>query len=188
MANTTIFGQDTNKNLAQKSICAPVGEIFFFAKSTPPEHALVCDGAAVSRAAYPEFFGAIGTTFGAGDGTNTFNLPDLRGKFVRGTGGNAAALGVEQGDAIRNITGQLWGRCIQSIGGTSTDYKLLAPVSPTNALSATNGGVANSAESLQTISKVMGGQYIFLDASRVVPTAVENRPVNVALLPCIIYE
>lgn len=80
------------------------------------------------------------------------------------------------------------GRCIQSSGGTSTDYHLLLPVSPTNALYATNGGEASEAEALGTISKVMGGQYIFLDASRVVPTAVENRPVNVALLPCIIYE
>lgn len=174
--------------MANISNSRTIGAVFFFAKSTPPEHALACNGAAVSRAAYPELFGAIGTTFGAGDGTNTFNLPDLRGRFVRGTGGNAAALGVEQGDAIRNITGQLWGRGVQSIGGTSSDHHLLSLVSPTNALYATNGGEANSAEALETISKGMGGQYIFLDASRVVPTAVENRPANVALLPCIIFE
>lgn len=188
MADTVTYGRDPNGSLVKVPLSSPVGAVFFFAKSTPPEHALACDGAAVSRAAYPELFGAIGTTFGAGDGSTTFNLPDLRGRFIRGTGGNAAALGVEQGDAIRNITGQLWGRGIQSIDGTSTDRHLLGPVSPTNALYATNGGEANAAEALGTISTVMGGQYIFLDASRVVPTADENRPANVALLPCIIFE
>lgn len=174
MANTTIFGQDTNKNLAQKSICAPVGEIFFFAKSTPPEHALACDGAAVSRAAYPELFGAIGTTFGAGDGSTTFNLPDLRGRFIRGTGGNAAALGVAQGDAIRNISGE-WGAADSTaIGSTGS------------AVGAFQGGssavwkpTGNTFNAITTMS---------FDASRVVPTADENRPANVALLPCIIFE
>lgn len=188
MARVEMYGLDANRQPVRKVANSPVGWIGWYPVETPPEGTLVCNGGAVSRTAYVELFAVLGTKYGAGDGSTTFNLPDLRGRFVRGTGGNAAALGVEQGDAIRNITGQLWGRCIQSIGGTSTDYHLLGPVSPTNALYATNGGEANAAEALGTISKVMGGQYIFLDASRVVPTAVENRPVNVALLPCIIYE
>ena len=93
MADTVTYGRDPNGSLVKVPLSSPVGAVFFFAKSTPPEHALACDGAAVSRAAYPELFGAIGTTFGAGDGSTTFNLPDLRGRFIRGTGGQRGGAG-----------------------------------------------------------------------------------------------
>ncbi|MDO5562507.1 MAG: phage tail protein, partial [Synergistaceae bacterium] len=82
------------------------GHVDYFAGSNPPEGYLVANGAAVSRSAYPELFAVIGTVFGAGDGSTTFNLPNASGgKFIRGIGGNAAAIGVEQGDAIREIDG-----------------------------------------------------------------------------------
>lgn len=61
-----------------------VGQISAFARSTAPAGWFKANGAAVSRAAFPELFAAIGTTFGAGDGSTTFNLPDLRGEFLRG--------------------------------------------------------------------------------------------------------
>ena len=54
---------------------------------------LLCDGSAVSRATYATLFGAIGTTYGAGDGSSTFNLPSLTGRFPLGAGGGAPALG-----------------------------------------------------------------------------------------------
>jgi microcystin-dependent protein len=62
----------------------PIGAIIFAAYETPPEGWLECNGAAVSRTAFPELFARIGTRFGIGDGTVTFNLPDLRGEFIRG--------------------------------------------------------------------------------------------------------
>ena len=180
MADTVTYGRDPNGSLVKVPLSSPVGAVFFFAKSTPPEHALACDGAAVSRAAYPELFGAIGTTFGAGDGSTTFNLPDLRGRFVRGTGGNAAALGVAQGDAIRNISGQA-GICglatpgsgwltVRGIDGVFTNV--------------TTGGM--EVKEYNTVQNAPVG--LLFDASRSVPTADENRPANVALLPCIIFE
>lgn len=61
-----------------------VGEVGFFARATPPSGWLKANGAAVSRTTYAALFAAIGTTFGAGDGRTTFNLPDLRGEFLRG--------------------------------------------------------------------------------------------------------
>ena len=64
-----------------------IGEIKFFPVDTPPAHTLVCNGGAVSRTAYAELFAVLGTKYGAGDGSTTFNLPDLRGRFIRGTGG-----------------------------------------------------------------------------------------------------
>ena len=62
------------------------GMIISFASATPPVGWLMCDGSAVSRTAYSDLFAAIGTVFGAGDLSTTFNLPDLRGRAVVGVG------------------------------------------------------------------------------------------------------
>jgi phage-related tail fiber protein len=60
------------------------GEVAYFAMSTAPSGYLKANGAAISRSSYLTLFNAIGTTFGIGDGSTTFNLPDLRGEFLRG--------------------------------------------------------------------------------------------------------
>lgn len=68
-----------------------VGAIELLA-GTPPDSSsgwLICDGSEVSRTDYAQLFAAIGTTFGAGDGVNTFNLPDLRGRVPVGSGAGA---------------------------------------------------------------------------------------------------
>lgn len=70
----------------QEALAVP-GDIKMCATQTEPNGWLWCDGSAVSRATYAALFAAIGTTFGAGDGSTTFNLPDLRGEFVRGWDG-----------------------------------------------------------------------------------------------------
>ena len=62
----------------------PSGAVLYFAGRTAPAGWLKANGAAVSRTAYAALFAAIGTTYGAGDGRSTFNLPDLRGEFLRG--------------------------------------------------------------------------------------------------------
>lgn len=61
----------------------PTGSILTYAGSSAPAGWLVCDGQAVSRTTYANLFSALGTTFGTGDGSTTFNLPDLRGRFIR---------------------------------------------------------------------------------------------------------
>lgn len=60
------------------------GMVAHFAMETAPSGWLACNGAAVSRTIYATLFGRIGTTFGAGNGSTTFNLPDLRGEIIRG--------------------------------------------------------------------------------------------------------
>jgi microcystin-dependent protein len=62
----------------------PAGAVQPFAMSTPPTGWLKCNGQAVSRTGYAALFSAIGTTYGVGDGSTTFNVPDLRGEFIRG--------------------------------------------------------------------------------------------------------
>ncbi len=76
----------------------PTGAIFSFPKSTPPTGYLECDGSAINRTVYADLFALIGVTYGAGDGTTTFNLPDYRGQFLRGFD-NAA--GVDPNAAAR---------------------------------------------------------------------------------------
>lgn len=62
----------------------PVGAIEIFAGSTAPSGWLICDGSAVSRTTYANLFDVIGTTYGNGDGSTTFNIPDLKGKVIVG--------------------------------------------------------------------------------------------------------
>lgn len=61
------------------------GTIIAFGGASAPAGFLACDGSAISRTTYADLFTAIGTTWGVGDGSTTFNLPDLRGAFLRGT-------------------------------------------------------------------------------------------------------
>ncbi|RXJ93330.1 hypothetical protein CRV00_11810 [Malaciobacter molluscorum] len=72
----------TKENLNQFTV--PTGFIFINPVATIPSGFLECNGAEVSREKYSELFKVIGTTYGAGDKTTTFNFPDLRGEFVRG--------------------------------------------------------------------------------------------------------
>ena len=65
---------------------APVGSVFWYGKTEAPPCYLICDGSAISRADYARLFAVIGTAFGEGDGSTTFQLPDLRAKFIRGAG------------------------------------------------------------------------------------------------------
>jgi len=62
----------------------PVGAIFPYGGTTAPTGYLLCDGSAVSRTTYDDLFGVISTTFGVGDGSTTFNVPDLRGRHAMG--------------------------------------------------------------------------------------------------------
>jgi microcystin-dependent protein len=64
----------------------PVGYINMFAGSAAPSGYLICDGSAVSRSTYANLFALLGTTYGAGNGTTTFNIPDFRGRVPVGVG------------------------------------------------------------------------------------------------------
>lgn len=70
-------------NLSDLSLAIPAGTVCYFAQSTAPDGWIKANGALVSRTTYAALFAAIGTTFGAGDGSTTFKLPDLRGEFLR---------------------------------------------------------------------------------------------------------
>jgi microcystin-dependent protein len=90
---------DVNANfsyLADRVV--PAGAVMAFAGENPPPGWLLCDGSAVSRITYPDLYAAIGNSHGSGDGATTFNVPDYRGRFLRGVDGTA---GRDPDDASR---------------------------------------------------------------------------------------
>ena len=154
----------------------PSGQIGLFAMDYAPQGWLKANGAAVSRTVYANLFAAVGTRFGAGDGYSTFNLPDLRGEFPRfwddGRGVDVGrGLGTWQGDAIRNITAQMY---LYGQDGSSSQgafgFRKQGERGLVWSRNDNNAGVVMD---------------FWLDASKVVPTAHENRPRNIALLACI---
>ena len=83
-----------------------IGDIKASVKNANHDNWFLCNGQAINRVTYSELFALIGTKFGAGDGTTTFNLPDYRGKFLRGLGGNSASdIYTTQAEGLPNITG-----------------------------------------------------------------------------------
>lgn len=163
--------QESNEKFAlktelQKAI--PVGSyLLYSSNSNTPEGFLRCDGSALDKNAYSALFAEIGYTYGkSGD---KFLLPNFAdGKFMRGTGGNAAALGTAQGDAIRNITATLLSHTIF--------YSVSGAVRRTR-------GKDNS----YNIQDSHADSGLILDASIQVPTANENRPYNMAVVVLIKY-
>jgi microcystin-dependent protein len=137
-----------------------VGMVSAFALNTPPNGWLRCNGAAVSRTTYSRLFAAIGTTYGAGDGSTTFTLPDLRGQFLRGhdAGANVdpgRAFGSAQGDTLASHAHPL----LSIAGSGTTEGFQFASVTGAFASESTTN-VGNN-----------GGN--------------ETRPKNVAMLYCI---
>jgi phage-related tail fiber protein len=160
---------DQGANRFEPVNAVPVGAVNPFAMNVAPTGWLACDGSTVSRTTYSGLFTVVGTTYGSGDGSTTFKVPDLRGEFVRGWDDGRGAdtgrtFGSAQGDAIRNIEGTLVASKPQAATGAFTVI----------------GGQGGGADGGQSTA----GKYTF-DASTVVPTADENRPRNVALLYCI---
>ena len=85
ITNGGFLQTDGSGNLSFQIVAGvPTGAVFCVAVATIPTGYLECNGAAVSRTTYAALFSFIGTQYGAGNGSSTFNLPDLRGEFVRG--------------------------------------------------------------------------------------------------------
>lgn len=139
----------------------PSGTVMYFAASTAPTGWLKANGATVSRSTYSALFASIGTTFGAGDGSTTFVLPDLRGEFIRGWDDGR---GVDSGRAFGSF---------QSNDIQSHNHVLNNTAGPSNT---GNGSIPSS------------GAWAFYKYNNLTTTSsggAETRPRNVALLACI---
>lgn len=99
---------------AFKQQVIPSGMIMPCAHATVPDDWLMCNGQEVSRTDYADLFAAIGIVYGAGNGTTTFNVPDLRAKFIVGVGtfagGGSAVLGTAAGEDEVTLAADEYGR------------------------------------------------------------------------------
>lgn len=144
------------------------GDIVFTAASTPPQGTVKCNKAALSRATYARLFSRIGVLWGAGDGVTTFNVPELRGEFLRGW------------DDGRGIDS---GRVLGSLQDSGIESHAHA-MSPTVTLPGTGssyGVTYNSAGSGAPLGGVQTGDVLYP------PGPSETRPRNIALMACIRY-
>jgi microcystin-dependent protein len=123
----------------------PTGVILPYGGITPPTGYLVCNGALVSRATYPGLFAVVGTTYGAGDGSTTFGLPDLRQRFPMGM----AASGV--GSAL----GEKGGNFNHVHSGPSHSHSLSNHTHVVSGTTAMGGGSSSGA------TKDTGGGHVF---------------------------
>ncbi len=165
---------------------SPAGEVITFAGSTAPTGFLLCDGSAVSRITYSNLFAVIGTTYGVGNGATTFNLPDLRGEFIRGfDAGRGVDVGRVNGSfqstALPNVIGQTLGGFVN--GADNLANNITGPIgNQNNGTFATNSGTQ--------ASNALDSQHrIVLDLSKgssVYQNGVnESRPRNIAMNYCI---
>ena len=88
----------------------PIGEVIMYGGTSAPIGWMLCDGSAISRTDYKSLFSVIGTTYGAGDGSTTFNLPDMRGRFPLGVG------------ITQPNNESYWGADVTNLGGQTTNF------------------------------------------------------------------
>ncbi|APQ13411.1 hypothetical protein BJP27_18605 [Pseudomonas oryzihabitans] len=186
---TVAYGDRSNNAASTAYVLNAIGDragaIEYFARSSAPNGYLKANGAAVSRTTYATLFAAIGTTFGAGDGSTTFNLPDLRGEFIRGWDDSR---GVDSGRTFGSLQ-----------SGQNASHSHTATASNAGAHSHTTSVKADRAAGEG--NAVFGDENWYGDLSLPSSTAGdhthnisiaasggnESRPRNIALLACIKY-
>jgi microcystin-dependent protein len=100
-----------------RSATVPTGVIEMYGGTTAPGGWLLCDGSAVDRIAYASLFAVLGTTYGVGDGSTTFNLPDFTNKFARG---NTPGTGGGSDTHTHPLSAN--GAALYQLGGTNMFY------------------------------------------------------------------
>ena len=151
-----------------------MGSIAYFAgQSSAPAGWVLCDGSAVSRTTYATLFSAVGTTYGSGDGSTTFALPDLIDKFVEGS----STAGTIKTAGLPNITGNsqtslaVWN--VSSVQGDTLESGALKGVVTGNKWNQGSNGTRNFATYYFNASK---SNSIYGNSTTVQPPALTMKP------------
>ena len=158
----------------------PASTVIYVAQNTAPTGYLKANGAAISRTTYADLFAAIGTTFGSGNGSTTFNVPDLRGEFIRAWDDSR---GVDSGRSFGSA---------QSSANLSHQHFLVRN-QMTNQYSQygitlyTNNYIAGAGSGGYEMYYLNGHTSEANSALSSSSGGAESRPRNIALLACIKY-
>ena len=180
MARVLYSGVDEHGQPSEVMLGCAIGDIIPHFGTTAPPGTLVCDGSEVSREAYAELFEEIGALVGQGDGSTTFNLPDLRGKWMMGADAERAA-GEEVAEGLPDIVGVL------DITSNSMQWVIRT---------ASGAFVKTDEQSTIDIRQITlesgtAHNYVRFYASNSNPiygASAHVTPASVAVLPCIVYE
>ena len=186
----TTYALNENETLQEIKRPPRIGFIKTFAGTTPPEGTLLCDGSAVSRNTYSELFAAIGTTWGSGDGTTTFNLPDLRDVWILCAGTEHEA-GESVAEGLPNALGRFM---------FADDRKMVAVFANVTLSDGNNVfygennqtpmyQIPNSMPVQETVTNRWDTiQFSLQKANPIYGASDRVTPASVAVLPCIVYE
>lgn len=159
-----------------------VGSVLAYAR-TCPDGTLEANGAAVSRTTYSKLFSAIGTAHGTGDGSTTFNLPDYRGRFLRGQA-NGSTLDPDRAARTAMATGGATGDNVGSVQADqylshvhTQDANFLNP-----SLTQTNLGLVNGSGTTQYTQMTLNGKNTGSAGGN------ETRPVNAYVKYCVVQD
>ena len=180
-------------------VILPPGVVFAFGGTAAPTGYLLCDGTAVSRTTYAALFTAIGVAHGSGDGSTTFNLPDYRGRFIRGrdagqgrdpdaAGRTTMASGGNSGDNV----GSLQGHAFQTHTHTQNSHSHVETACASGTASPGNSSVSRSANDscgspagsngaslvLSTVGATATNQNALATGTFAQSSSNESRPVN----------
>jgi len=153
----------------------PAGTIIYSARTTAPTGYLKANGAAVSRTTYATLFAAIGTLYGGGDGSTTFNVPDLRGEFIRGFDDSR---GIDSGRSMGSSQSEMIGPHNHTINDPGHNHQVNINVYQQGAGPNAQTDMANRNGNTTSSTATTG---ITINNN----SGTENRPRNVALLACI---
>ena len=190
-----VFTADGSGGVAWEGLApsTPAGVLSNYAGAAAPTGYLECDGSAISRTTYAGLFTAISTMYGVGDGSTTFNLPDLRGLFIRGFNNGA---GTDPDAAIRAARGD------GTTGDNVGTYQSFAMQNLTGTFGFTDNNATYFRVRVQNASGIFGSQQIStnylnssgtpgattlpgnvnFDASRQAQTSSEVRPRNIQMM------
>lgn len=179
--NSSLLSTD---NVTTSSVSILVGTVCFFPVTSAPVGWLVCDGSPISRTVYSRLFSQIGTTYGAGDGSTTFNLPDFRGSFFRSL--NQGNTTYDPNSTSNRAVGSWQDYAQQRITANSSscqwDYQRTGEFGYGIFASYRYGGGTDEGGGRDACSKV------YFDSNRQCPGSDnEARPNNISLCACIMY-
>jgi microcystin-dependent protein len=165
------------------NIESDVGSVIAMPVNTVPTRYLECNGATISRTTYSSLFGVIGTAYGAGDGSTTFTIPDLRGEFLRGWDNGK---GTDSGRSIASAQAAAYQSHTHNIQSAPHNGGYHWPNLPVA------GNMGYPSNNIGNNSMV----FTFNEGERLIPTGTlhnatsggaETRPQNIAMMFCIKY-